>query len=136
MDEFNFSKFAGLKLHHSCFLFAYSADVETFICRTPPLLLNVRYSYVSSVKQTTHKNKQEKRVKVLSGIESYLVKYLNQLVVKIPEIFFLTPMALLWRLWGSGAVYGILLLGQECCSFNQYNLRDRMLQLIFNQILY
>ena len=37
---------------------------------------------------------------------------------------------------GSGAVYGILLLGQGCCSFNQYNLQGRMLRLISNPALY
>ena len=31
---------------------------------------------------------------------------------------------------GFSVVYGILLLGQECCSFNQYNLQDRMFRLI------
>ena len=29
--------------------------------------------------------------------------------------------------WGSSAVYGILILGQGCCRFNQYNLQNRML---------
>ena len=38
--------------------------------------------------------------------------------------------------WGSNAVYGILLLGQGCCSFNQYNLQDGMLQLNSNPTLY
>ena len=34
--------------------------------------------------------------------------------------------------WGSIAVlYGILLLGQGCCNFNQYNLQKRMLWSIF-----
>ena len=28
---------------------------------------------------------------------------------------------------GSSAVYGVLLLGQGCCSFSQYNLQGRML---------
>ena len=39
-------------------------------------------------------------------------------------------------LGGSFAVYGILLHGQGCCSFNQYNLQDRMLWLTSNPILY
>ena len=36
----------------------------------------------------------------------------------------------------SSAVHGILLLGLGCCSFNQYNLQDRMLRLIFNPTMY
>ena len=39
-------------------------------------------------------------------------------------------------LGGSYAVYDILLHGQGCCSFNQYNLQDRMLWLTSNPILY
>ena len=31
---------------------------------------------------------------------------------------------------GSSVVYGVLLLSQEYCSFSQYNLQDRMLQLL------
>ena len=37
---------------------------------------------------------------------------------------------------GSGAVCGILLFGQACYSFNQYNLQDGMLPLISKPILY
>ena len=37
---------------------------------------------------------------------------------------------------GSGAVYGLLLFCQGCCSFSQYNLQDRMLRLISNPTLY
>ena len=37
---------------------------------------------------------------------------------------------------GSSFVNGLLLPGQGCCSFNQYNLHDRMLQLISNATLY
>ena len=31
-------------------------------------------------------------------------------------------------IWGSSAVYGILLLGQRSCIFSQYNLQDMLLQ--------
>ena len=37
---------------------------------------------------------------------------------------------------GSGAVYGILVLGQGCSSFNQYNLQDRITWLISYLTLY
>ena len=37
---------------------------------------------------------------------------------------------------GSSVAYGILLRSHGCCSFNQYNLKDRMLQLNSNLTLY
>ena len=37
---------------------------------------------------------------------------------------------------GSSVVYGVLLLSQGYCNFNQFNLQDRMLQMNYNPTLY